>query len=111
MTFADGKIAQHYPLATRPDGNVILADYANANLRTAAELSLVIDPALNWNTITLSGIYVPPGSFTLNNGNIVDDDVSYRLSPDGTGLVEFQSVDAVTGAATPGSSPQVCAGR
>jgi hypothetical protein len=60
--------------------------YANANVRAAAELSLVIDQALNWNTTTLSGIYVARGSFTLNNGSIVADDVSYRLSPDGTGL-------------------------
>ncbi|MDP4639142.1 MAG: hypothetical protein NWS69_00120, partial [Pseudomonadales bacterium] len=106
VTFADGDTARYYQLATRPSGNVVVADYtyANASVRAAAELSFVNDPARNWNAATLSGIYVARGSFTLNNGSIVADDVSYRLSPDGTGLVEFQLYDAISGAATPGSS-------
>jgi hypothetical protein len=69
--------------------------------------TLVNAPALRLDGVTFAEGETAPyyQLATRPGGNVVvAADASYPLSSDGTGLVEFQAFDAVTGRATPGST-------
>ncbi len=106
VLFEGGDVGHYYLLNTRPSGDVVAAEYiyADGTTRVGSELSFVNNPDHVWDPATLPGVYLARGSSELEDGNRVIDDVNYRLHPDGTGLLEFDYIDLVTGERTPTTS-------
>lgn len=98
VVFAGGDEADYYYLGTRPSGDVMLTMYTSeSGQRVHAGLSFTRDPAASWNSTTLAGAYRAHGVEVLSDGQRVDNDVFYRLYPDGSGELEFSGFDPQLG--------------
>jgi hypothetical protein len=103
VTFSDTEVASYSLLESRPSGDIVAVQYtyANGDQRVGSELSFIDDSAVVWSADSLAGLYTSRGSFELDSGTVIADDLVYRLAPDNTGLVEFETIDSVSGEKTP----------
>ncbi|MFT7468144.1 MAG: hypothetical protein ACI8PP_001389, partial [Candidatus Pseudothioglobus sp.] len=102
VNFQNGDAATYFLLAESDAGDTVAVRYVFADTRVvvSAQLSYTNNPAVNWDPSNFSnnaGSYTVQNSFTLDDGREVLRELLYRINPDGTGVLELESVDPVTG--------------
>ncbi len=98
VTFAGGDVAHYYHLSTRDSGQVIGTVYTRADGLSTSDvfISFVHDGSV-WDPGNTAGVFTVRRTFELGDGTVVDRDGTFRLHPNGTGLLERVFIDPETG--------------
>jgi len=94
VVFSDGEVGEYYRVAAGASGDVVVAEYTDVNgiAVAIAELSFAQDPTLIVNSSTVAGIYT--SQYDLSSADFPEIyNYTTRLAPDGTGEVQYVTVD------------------
>ncbi len=91
------QVVTYYHFETGPSGDIVFAEFdLSGEMRVVADLSYSRNSLNNpptWSAATVPGIYTTRGSTTLSDGNLVPQDLFYRLHANGVGVLELLAPD------------------
>ena len=99
VAFADGDFAEYSLLFNRPDGDAVGVTYVGGSGEIAGVYTTVFDETFSdfQTQPSLEGTYITNERVELNDGTFTEAFLSYRIHPDGAGVLESEILDPANG--------------
>jgi hypothetical protein len=101
VEFAGGDIASYFNVESKPSGDfvAVLYQYNSGDVRAFADLSFRKGGVSGFSAGSIAGAYSSIAQMTLDDGSVVPQISNYIVNADGTGILELENIDPVTGLA------------
>ncbi|MFT6435214.1 MAG: hypothetical protein ACJAVI_003266, partial [Candidatus Azotimanducaceae bacterium] len=99
VEFAGGDIASYFNVESKPSGDfvAVLYRYNSGDVRAFSDLSFRKGGVSGFSAGSIAGFYSSVSQTTLDDGRVVSQLANYIVNADGTGILELENIDPVTG--------------